>query len=110
MNWVEALATIDCLMLGIETPFEEIDKVTTTRSLEEVPLPETPEEMLKVFKDDELKEEQHEEGILHLSYLAEVESLEEVTLRKEEAKAKHNVPKRRESNGVLIEHLIREGA
>lgn len=105
MNWIEALATIYCLMLGIETSFEEIDRVSATRSLEEVPLPKTPEEMLKAFKDDELKEGQREEGILHLNYLAKVDSLEEVDLRKEEAKAKHNIPNKRESNGVLTEHL-----
>lgn len=108
MNWMEALATIDFLMVGIETPLEEIDKVPTTRSLEEIPLPETPKEMLRVFKDNELREERNEEGILHLSYLAEVEKPKETTLRKEEAKAKHNIPKRRETNRVLMEHLSEE--
>lgn len=108
MNWVEALVTIDCLMLGVEMPLEEMDRMPKTRCLEEIPLPETPEEMLKIFKDDELKKEQKEEGILHLSYLAEVESLEEAILRKEEAKEKHNVPKIRESNGVLTKYQSEE--
>ena len=27
MNWVEALATIDCLMMNVEMPLEEMDKV-----------------------------------------------------------------------------------
>ena len=99
MNWVEALTTIDYLMLGIEKPLKEEPK--EPRSLNDVPLPETPEEMLEIFKEDELREEQKEEGILHLSYLAEVESPEEKALRKEEAKKKHNVPKTLEPKGVL---------
>ena len=32
MNWVEALATIDCLMLGIEKPLKEEPKEILARS------------------------------------------------------------------------------
>ena len=60
MNWVEALATIDCLMLNVAMPLEEMDNIlkpSSARSMEKVPQPETPEEMLNAFQMEELEEE-----------------------------------------------------
>ena len=105
MNWVEALPTIDSLMLSLEKPLQEEPRTILARSQVTQTLLESPEEMLEIFKADELREEQEEEGLLHLSYLAEVESPEEEILRKKEAKDKHNVPKKKEFKGVSAELL-----
>ena len=114
LNWVEALATIDCLMMNVEMPFEEIDKDSNpsiAQSIEEIPQPETPEEMLEAFRMDELKEEGEQE-FLQLCYLAEPESPEEETLRKEEANSRHNIPtkpakkeRKASKNGVIMEKM-----
>lgn len=85
MNWIESLATIDSMMMGISKPLEEIDKVTTSsidHKDEEIPYLETPEEMLKIFRADELKKEHEERELLHLCYLVEPENSVEETLRK----------------------------
>ena len=105
MNWVEALATIDCLIMSLEKPLKEEPRMILARPQVTQPLPESPEEMLEIFKAEELREEQGEEELLHLCYLAEVESPEEKILRKKEAKDKHNVPKKKESKGVITEIL-----
>jgi len=60
VNWVEALAMIDCSMMKVAMPLEEMDKVfkpSITRSVDEVPQPKTAEEMLNGFQMDEIKEE-----------------------------------------------------
>ena len=60
---------------------------------------------------DELKEEEEEE-FLQLCYLAEPESPKEETLRKEEAKSRHNIPtkttkkeRKASKNGVITEKM-----
>ena len=74
MNWIEALATIDCLMMSVDKTLEETNKSTLKQGLEEVPLLETHEEMLKAFLEEELEEKEaqknpKEEELLHLCYL-----------------------------------------
>ena len=56
MNWVEALATIDCLILSLEKPLQEEPGTILARSQVTQPLLESPEEMLEIFKADELRE------------------------------------------------------
>jgi len=117
MNWVEALATIDCLMLNVAMPLEEMDNIlkpSSARSMEEVPQPKTPEEMLYAFQSEELEEEVIQE-FLQMCYLAEPESQEEEALRKEEAKSKHNVSvkstkksKKAIKNGVITEQMTQK--
>ena len=58
MNWFEDLVTIDCLMLGIEKPLKEEPKKILARPQGTKHLLESPEEMLEIFKADELREEQ----------------------------------------------------
>jgi len=51
---------IDCSMMKVSMPLEEMDKVfkpSITRSVDEVPQPKTAEEMLNGFQMDEIKEE-----------------------------------------------------
>ena len=96
MNWIEALATIDCLMANVDKPSEEDNPKTLGKSEGEVPFPETPEEMLRVFQADEQKEEEasitiDDGDLLHLCYLAELEQLERGNPSKEDAKSRHNV-------------------
>ena len=55
MNWIEALATIDCLMANVDKPSEENNPTPSRKSEGEVPFPETPEDMLRVFQADEKK-------------------------------------------------------
>ena len=47
MNWIKALATIDCLIANVDKPSEENNPKTLGISEGEVPFPETPEEMLR---------------------------------------------------------------
>ena len=109
MDWVEALATIDRLMIGVDKTLKEEPKEILAKPQGTITLPESPEEMLEIFKEDELREEQEEEGLLHLSYLAEVESLEEESLRKKEVEDNHNVPrKKQESKGVVTKILTKK--
>lgn len=42
---------------------------STIQSVEDIPQQEAHEEMLKVFEEDELKEEQEEDELLHLCYI-----------------------------------------
>ena len=70
--------------------------------------------MLEAFRMDELKEEEEQE-FLQLCYLAELESPEEETLRKEEAKSKHNIPtkptkkeRKASKNGVIMEKMTED--
>jgi hypothetical protein len=118
MNWIEALATIDCLMMSVDKTLEETNKSTLKKGLEEVPLLETPEEMLEAFQEEELEEKEtqeipKEEELLHLCYLAE--EVEKDKPSKEEVKLKHNVtlrtPKkvrRAKSRGVITEQLTED--
>ena len=58
MNWIEALATIDCLMMSVVKPSEAVDPSTMEKAIAEVPFAETPKEMLRAFQEDEQKEEE----------------------------------------------------
>ena len=117
MNWIEALATIDCLMMSVVRPLEGADKNTPRQAIEEIPFPETPEEMLKAFQEDEQKEREvqeilDEENMLHLCYLAEPEGIEANNPSKEEAQSRHNVtlrtPKKARRAKTQVQGVITE--
>ena len=117
MNWIEALATIDCLMMSVVKPIEANNTDTLGKAIEEIPIPETPEEMLKAFLEDEQKEKEaqeilDEEDLLHLCYLAEMEGIEGGNPSKEEAKSQHNVttktPKKDLKAKTQVEGVITE--
>jgi len=83
MNWVEALATIDCLVIDLTYPMEEVAKGKesddSTKNVVETTMEvETIKKMLEVFKDDEAKEEEGNElnHMLHLYYLVDPEPKE----------------------------------
>ena len=117
MNWVEAIATINCLILNVAMPLEEMDNIlkpSSARSMEEVPQPETPKEMLNTFQLEELEEEVVQE-FLQMCYLTEPKSQEQIALQKEEAKSKHNfyvktTNKAKKANeiGVITEKLTQK--
>jgi len=117
MNWVEELATIDCLIVDVSDPMEELKEVTknegSTDDVVETPIEvETLEKMLEVFKADEATKEEDNElkQWLQLCYLVDLK-LEEET-KKEEVNSQHNVPngiprKIRKANikGVITEKM-----
>ena len=83
MNWMEALATIDCMMMNVEMPSEEMDNDVIQTIPRELPHIETPKGMLVAFQLDELREDEQNQGLLHLCYLVEPETVDEKALWKE---------------------------
>ena len=62
MNWLEALATIDCITIDVTDPMEEIAKGKETNDstkdvVETLVEAKIIVQMLEVFKGDEAKEE-----------------------------------------------------
>ena len=90
--------------------------------MEGIPIPQTLEQMLKAFLEDEQKEKLaqeilDEEDLLHLCYMAETKGIEGGNPSKEEAKSQHNVttktPKKAlkaktQVEGVITEELTEE--
>ena len=83
-------------MASVDKPSEVENSHTLGKSEGEVPFPETPEEMLRVFQADEQSEKEASKtlddgNLLHLCYLAELEELERGNPSKEGVKSRHNV-------------------